>query len=214
MGFASSSLFAQYPDLTKQELKKSKIKDISEHRHSPCDFDRERSTADQWKAGMWSDSRRGYDSRGNLDSEYYFSKFSAAPDIVAYKYDDNDSLVEKTVEPINYPVVHKITRNDKGKILEDIYSSERHTFKYNATGDVIEEAVFATDDGSLLDKKTYNDKGYLIDALIYDSNDIPARHAKIVYTYDRAGHRTIRGGIRSGGPSLFDLPLRLRPDGG
>ena len=94
VGFAASNLYAQYPDLEKRELKKNKIKGIFEYRQSPCDFDLVKSDAAQWNAAMWTDSRNWYDSSGNLTGEYEFNKYSAAPVIKSYKYDDQDSLVE------------------------------------------------------------------------------------------------------------------------
>ena len=94
------------------------------------------------------------------------------------------------VDYIKHPVQHKITRTDKGKILEDTYSSERHTFKYNAAGDVIEAAVFRASDGGLIRKTTYSDNGDATEAVVYDSQDSGGHLAKIVYAYDGAGHRT------------------------
>jgi YD repeat-containing protein len=183
IGFVSSSLYAQssHPELSKEELKKNKIKSISEDTQSPCDFDRSNAAPNR---GGWASNGSSYDARGNQTSNSHYSTWEGRGYKNYYNYDDKDNLVEEGGPGLKRRVEHKITRNDQGKILEDIHDGWRHTFKYNAAGNLIESAVFHTGDGGLLDRETYNDKGDLIEAV--DGTQ------KIVYTYDGTGHRTKR----------------------
>ncbi len=184
IGFASSRLYPQsfHPELSKEELKKNKIKSISEDSQSPCDLDR--SNAAQLSRGGWATFDSTYDARGNQTSDSHYSTWEGRGYKNYYDYDDKDNVVKEGPAGFRQRVEHKITRNDQGKILEDIYDGWRHTFKYNAAGNLIESAVFHSGDGELLDRKTYNDKGDLIEAA--------GGSQKIVYTYDGTGHRTKR----------------------
>jgi YD repeat-containing protein len=183
IGFPSShlsaQLFNQYPPLSKEELRKNKIKSISEQSFSTCDvFDYKHLTT----------ASASYDARGNMTSSYRYGQWTGEPQISSYKYDDQDNIIEETTDYRTTRFEHHYAVNYRGKVLEDTYPGGKHTFRYNATGNVVESAYFRRD-GSLDQKTThtYDDKGDVGETLNYDS----AGHvSRTVATYDVAGHRT------------------------
>jgi YD repeat-containing protein len=175
MGFASSNLCAQQNPLyfNKENLRKNKIRSIAEAQYYPCEIEQKNVT----------DTESSFDSRGNMTRRYRYGKWTGDPQLEINKYDDKDNVVEGTTSDYRtYHIEHKYTLDDKGRVVEDTHSDGRHTYKYNAAGNLVESAEFRPD-GSLESKETLNDKGDLTEAIHYNSS-------KTVYTYDGAGHRT------------------------
>jgi YD repeat-containing protein len=184
VGFASSSLqaqlFNQYPPLSKEELRKNKIKSISEENHSTCDVsDYKHLTS----------ANASYDARGNMTSSYRYGQWTGEPQTASYKYDEHDNMIEETQDYQTTRFEHHYTLNDKGKPVQDTYPGGKHTLKYNESGNVVESAYF-THDGSLEGETTYgyDDKGKLRETLVYDSSGHVS--SRTITTYDPAGHRT------------------------
>jgi hypothetical protein len=208
VGFASSSLYAQYPEVENEEWRKNKIKTTTDVTYS-CHLDAH-------KNDLYAIHSRGYDSRGNLIYDSYRGReLEDTLRVTAYKYDDKNNAIEETrdgnvVRRSEYTYdntghvtkrtiwnhgirqQHEFTLNDKGKVLEDTCSCGRRTERYNAAGNVAEAAEF-NQDGSQFVKETYNDKGDMTEAVVYGHGD-PRGHlyhsARTVYTYDEAGHIT------------------------
>jgi YD repeat-containing protein len=194
IGFVSSSvhaqLFNQYPPLSKEELKKSKIKSISEQNFSTCDVsDYKHLTS----------ASASYDARGNMTYSYRYGQWTGEPQMANYKYDEQDNVIERTTDYHTTRYEHHYALNDKGKVLQDTYPGGKHTLKYDESGTVVESAYF-TQDGRLDGKTTYSfdDKGKLIETLIYDSSGKVS--SRTVATYDTAGHRTREEKYDAGGP--------------
>jgi YD repeat-containing protein len=185
VGFASSNLYAQYPPLGREDLKKNKIKEIMKSTYTSCNLDPK--DPDQWRAT----DRAFYDLRGNLTGWSDQGKWESLS-MQSYKYDDHDNQVETTWNGKTWRDEHTYTLDDKGRVIEDTDSSARHTYKYNAAGKVAEAAAFQPwHGGMLLSKETHNEKGDITETLLYKPDKSDSHlSSRTVYTYDDAGHRT------------------------
>jgi YD repeat-containing protein len=213
VGLASSNLYAQWPPLGKEELRKNKIKGIREYGNSVCDPDAKKSDPSKFTA--WSNEVSGYDSRGNK-TDWHLSSTWTVPQgwFKTWKYDDQDNVIETEEDYVKSRFEHRYTLNDKGKVIEDTYPGGKRTFKYDAAGRVAESAYFKQD-GGLFEKTTHTyEKGEVAETRAYDAGghlssrtvetyDEAGHDAKyerydsaahlssrVVYTYDGAGHRT------------------------
>lgn len=177
-----SGLCAQQ-STSKPEAVKKKIKEVRNVTQDSCEPDAK--YPDGWKGLTWTSIYK-YDSRGNRTFDY----LDNGQDVIintTFKYDDMDSVVEEEMNhSVTTRIEHKYTLNDKGKIVEDAYEGVKHTFKYDAAGNVLESAEF-NGHGDLIAKttNTYNDKEEIVEILVYGQD--PSR---TVYAYDGGGHKT------------------------
>lgn len=238
--FVCSSASSQYPP-NNLEIRREKIKKVTTESYLSCD---PQTAVRQEYVNM-------YDAHGNLTqtdgyndaglrllhdtyeydakdhmtaSRWEFNTGASGGETTSYKYNRKGRVTAQTSLNLDGTIKgqHKFKLNDDGKIVDDVTADGKHILKYDAHGNLIEDKSSKAD-GSVITTvvNTYNDRGYAVQTLVYDSNgnltDAPQElgflPAKTVYTYGESEHLTKKEEFNSDG-SLRSRSIYERDKGG